>query len=45
MRLQEELSERLGAKVTLEPKKGGRGRLVIAYSSLDQLDGILAKLR
>jgi ParB family chromosome partitioning protein len=45
MRLQEELAERLGAKVTLESKKGGAGRLVIAYSSLDQLDGILAKLR
>jgi ParB family chromosome partitioning protein len=45
MRLQEELAETLGAQVTIEPKKGGRGRLVIAYSSLDELDGILAKLR
>jgi ParB family chromosome partitioning protein len=45
LRLQEELAETLGAQVTIEPKKGGRGRLVIAYSSLDELDGILAKLR
>jgi ParB family chromosome partitioning protein len=44
-RLQEELAETLGASVTIEPKKGGAGRLVIAYSSLDQLDGIIAKLR
>jgi ParB family chromosome partitioning protein len=44
-RLQEELSETLGAKVTIEPKTGGAGKLVIGYSSLEQLDGILAKLR
>ena len=35
----------LGAKVAIEPKKGGAGRVVIEYASLDQLDGILAKLR
>jgi ParB family chromosome partitioning protein len=45
LRLQDELAERLGAKVTIEPKKGGRGRLVISYTSLDELDGILARLR
>jgi len=44
-RLQEELADTLGAKVTIEAKAGGSGRLVIAYSSLEQLDGILAKLR
>jgi ParB family chromosome partitioning protein len=44
-RLQEDLAGILGATVTIEPKKGGAGRLVIAYSSLDQLDGIIAKLR
>jgi ParB family chromosome partitioning protein len=47
-RLQETLSETLGAKVTIEPKgKSGKGagKLVIGYSSLEQLDGILAKLR
>jgi ParB family chromosome partitioning protein len=44
-RLQEELAEALGAKVTIEAKAGGSGRLVVAYSSLEQLDGILARLR
>jgi ParB family chromosome partitioning protein len=44
-RLAEELAESLGAKVAIEPRKNGSGRLVITYSSLEQLDGILAKLR
>jgi ParB family chromosome partitioning protein len=44
-RLTEELAEALGAKVSIEPKKNGAGRIVITYSSLEQLDGILAKLR
>jgi len=44
-RLQEELAETIGAKVTIEPKANGSGRLVIGYASLEQLDGILAKLR
>jgi ParB family chromosome partitioning protein len=45
LRLQETLSEVLGAKVAIEAKKGGSGRIVIGYSNLDQLDGILARLR
>jgi ParB family chromosome partitioning protein len=44
-RLQEDLAESLGAKVTIEPKANGAGKLIITYSSLEQLDGILAKLR
>jgi ParB family chromosome partitioning protein len=44
-RLQEELAEILGATVTIQPKAKGNGKVVIAYSSLEQLDGILAKLR
>ena len=44
-RLVEELAETLGAKVAIEAKKNGAGRLVIGYSSLDQLDGILGRLR
>jgi hypothetical protein len=31
--------------VRIEPTRKGAGRLVIRYSSLDQLDGILKKLR
>ena len=43
-RLQESLAERLGASVTIEPRRGGSGRVVIRYASLDQLDGIIAKI-
>lgn len=43
MRLQEELAEKLGARVTLTPRKGGKGRLVIDYDNLEQLDGIIAR--
>jgi len=45
MRLQEELAETLGAKVRIDAAKKGAGRLVIEYSSLEQLDGILVRLR
>jgi ParB family chromosome partitioning protein len=44
-RLEESLAEALGAEVTIEAKAGGRGRVVIAYSSLEQLDGIIARLK
>ena len=44
-RLEETLAETLGAKVTIEPKGAGTGKLSIGYSSLEQLDGILARLR
>jgi len=43
-RLETEIAEKLGAKVKLVPRRGGAGRLVIDYSSLEQLDGILARL-
>ncbi|HET9340977.1 MAG TPA: ParB/RepB/Spo0J family partition protein [Casimicrobiaceae bacterium] len=45
VRLETELAEALGAKVALEAKPGGKGRIVIAYSSLEQLDGIVARLK
>ncbi|MBZ0072946.1 MAG: ParB/RepB/Spo0J family partition protein [Gammaproteobacteria bacterium] len=44
-RLEAELGERLGAKVSLAQGRGGTGRLVISYNSLDELDGILEKIR
>lgn len=44
-RLQEELSEKLGTAVQLRPKTGGRGSIVIDYASLDELEGLLARLR
>ena len=42
-RLQQALSEILGAKVSLQGQ-GEKGKLVISYSSLEQLDGVLEKL-
>ena len=44
-RLQTDLSDSLGATVRIKSGKSGRGRIVIDYSSLDQLDGILARMR
>lgn len=43
-RLEQDLSERLGAQVRLEGRGSGKGKLVISYNSLDELDGILAKI-
>jgi ParB family chromosome partitioning protein len=43
--LEEELSDRLGTRVSIAARKNGSGRVVIDYSSLDQLDGLLAGLR
>ncbi|MGA0806422.1 MAG: ParB/RepB/Spo0J family partition protein [Pseudohongiellaceae bacterium] len=43
--LQDDLSERLGAEVMIDHKAKGKGRLVIKYGSLAQLDGILSKIR
>ena len=44
--LEQELSEKLSTTVSVNhnPKRGG-GSVIIHYASLDQLDGILAKLR
>ena len=44
LRLQEDVSERLGTQVDIKPKKNGQGSIVIHYSNLDQLDDILGKL-
>lgn len=43
--LQEELSERLGAAVNIQHGRSGRGKLVIQYADLDELDGILERMR
>ena len=40
--LEETLGEKLGAKVLIEHKTNGKGRLIVSYNSLDELDGILA---
>ena len=44
-RLETDLSDRLGARVQIRQGAKGRGQLVIDYTSLDVLDGILAHLR
>lgn len=44
-RLQEELSEKIGSPVVLQHGAKGKGRLVIQYSSLDELDGVIAHLK
>lgn len=43
--LQNELSEALGARVDISQGRGGKGKLVIHYSDLDTLDGVLERLR
>lgn len=43
--LQDDLSERLGAPVLIQHSAKGKGRLVISYASLDELDGILAHIK
>lgn len=43
--LQDTLSERLGARVSINHSKRGNGKLVIEYHSLDELDGILSRIQ
>jgi ParB family chromosome partitioning protein len=42
--LERNLSEYLGSPATLQHQKGGKGKLVLQYSSLEELDGILSKM-
>jgi ParB family transcriptional regulator, chromosome partitioning protein len=44
-RLQQRLAEKLGANVDIRCNAKGRGKLVISYNSLDELDGILAHIQ
>ncbi len=43
--LETELSESFGTKVSIAHGRGGKGKLVIHYTDLDTLDGVLEKLR
>lgn len=45
LRLQDDLTARLGAKVVIDHKDNGTGKLVIAYSSLEELDGIIEQIK
>ncbi len=44
-RLETRLGELLGAPVKIQHGRGGKGRLTIRYTSLDELDGILEHIR
>jgi ParB family chromosome partitioning protein len=44
-RLEADISEELGAMVTIDHGAKGNGKIVIRYSSLDELDGVLGHIR
>ena len=43
-RLEEDLGQKLGAKVAIQHGGSGRGKVIISYHSLDELDGILGHI-
>ena len=43
--LTQKLSDKLGAKVRINHGRKGKGKLTIEYNSLDELEGILARIR
>jgi ParB family transcriptional regulator, chromosome partitioning protein len=44
-RLELDLSEKLGARVAIQHSRSGKGKLVVSYNSLDELDGIIDHIR
>lgn len=44
-RLQDDLSQRVGAPVLIHHSAKGRGKVVLTYNSLDELDGILSHIK
>jgi len=45
IRLQDDISEKLGAKVIFQHATNGKGKVIVHYNSLDELDGILAHIK
>jgi ParB family chromosome partitioning protein len=45
VRLEEELSDKLGASVSIRTNRSGAGRMVVEFGSLEQLDGVLQHFR
>jgi ParB family chromosome partitioning protein len=43
--LQDDLSRRLGARVEIRHGSSGKGKMVLTYNSLDELDGILSHIK
>jgi len=44
-RLEDSLTQKLGARVSIKHTKSGKGKLVIAYTNADELQGILDRIR
>jgi ParB family chromosome partitioning protein len=44
-RLETEIAEKLGAKVAFQHAASGKGKLIVSYNSLDELEGILAHIQ
>ncbi|MDX1443823.1 MAG: ParB/RepB/Spo0J family partition protein [Gammaproteobacteria bacterium] len=44
-RLEQDLSDKLGASVAVQQTGKGKGKLLISYNSLDELDGIIERIR
>ena len=44
IQLEQKLAENLGAKVEINYNKKGKGNLVISYTNLEELDGILSRI-
>lgn len=44
-RLEQDISDRLGARVTVQQGSKGKGKLVIQYNNHDELDGILEHIK
>jgi len=44
-RLERDLADKLGARVVIQQAAGGKGKLVVSYNTLDELDGILAHIQ
>ena len=43
--LEKELTDKLGARVSIRQSASGKGKLEILYNNLDELDGILAHIK
>lgn len=44
LKLEQELADRLGAKIEIQHGMQGKGKLIVHYKSSDELDGILSKI-
>lgn len=45
IKLEESISDKLGAKVNIQYNTKGKGKLIVEYNNLDELDGILEHIR